>query len=340
MTTLAEHIIVAGAENRPPMLEKSMYDSWACCIRLFIKGKKHGRVMLDSVDNGPLVYPTIEENGQTRLKKYSELTKAEQLQDDCDVQATNIILHGLPPNVYVLVDHQEAAKAIWDKVKLLMKGTELSYQEHECRLYDLFDKFASVQGETFGEDSIDCINKALPFTSAVASRGIATTSKGTNATGQPWVLKCYNCQGEGHMTEDLDAYDSDCDDLSLAKEVLMDNISSCDSDVLFEGEDSIDCINKALPFTSAVASRGIATTSRGTNAAGQPWVLKCYNCQGEGHMARKCTHPKRPRNATWFKEKLMLAEAQEVGQILDEEQLAFLADLGMYEALVTQQIIP
>ncbi|GKC45650.1 hypothetical protein Tco_1063372 [Tanacetum coccineum] len=26
MTTLAEHIIVAGAENRPPMLEKSMYD--------------------------------------------------------------------------------------------------------------------------------------------------------------------------------------------------------------------------------------------------------------------------------------------------------------------------
>ncbi|GJV41196.1 retrovirus-related pol polyprotein from transposon TNT 1-94 [Tanacetum coccineum] len=29
MTTLAEHIIVVGVENRPPMLEKSMYDSWA-----------------------------------------------------------------------------------------------------------------------------------------------------------------------------------------------------------------------------------------------------------------------------------------------------------------------
>ncbi|GJT96190.1 hypothetical protein Tco_1091708 [Tanacetum coccineum] len=65
MTTLAEHIIVGGAENRPPMLEKSMYDSWASCISLFIKGKKHGRMMLDSIDNGPLVYPTVEENGQT-----------------------------------------------------------------------------------------------------------------------------------------------------------------------------------------------------------------------------------------------------------------------------------
>ncbi|GKA64808.1 GEM-associated protein 2 [Tanacetum coccineum] len=40
-------------------------------------------------------------------------------------------------------------------------------------------------------------------------------------------------------------------------------------------------------------------------------------------------HPKMARNAEWFKEKAMLAEAQESGQILDEEQLAFLADLGI-----------
>nr|GEU67209.1 hypothetical protein [Tanacetum cinerariifolium] len=151
MTTLAEHIIVAGAENRPPMLEKSLYDSWASRICLFIKGKKHGTMMLDSIDNGPLVYPTVEENGQTRPKKYFELTETKQLQDECDIQATNIILHGLPPDVYALVNHQEAAKDIWDRVKLLMKGTELSYQECKCRLYNLFHKFAYVQGETLYE---------------------------------------------------------------------------------------------------------------------------------------------------------------------------------------------
>nr|GEX95548.1 hypothetical protein [Tanacetum cinerariifolium] len=76
------------------------------------EGKKHGRMMLDSIDIGPLVYPTIEEDGQTRLKKYFKLTEAQQLQDDCEVQATNIILHGLPPNVYALVNHQEVAKDI------------------------------------------------------------------------------------------------------------------------------------------------------------------------------------------------------------------------------------
>ncbi|GKB74599.1 integrase, catalytic region, zinc finger, CCHC-type containing protein [Tanacetum coccineum] len=60
---------------------------------------------------------------------------------------------------------------------------------------------------------------------------------------------------------------------------------------------------------SGTRNRGIATTSRENYAVGQPRVMKCYSCQGEGHMARQCTHPKSPRNAAWFKEKLMLAEA-------------------------------
>ncbi|GKD26118.1 hypothetical protein Tco_1232332, partial [Tanacetum coccineum] len=59
MTTLAEYIIVAGAENLPPKIKKSMYDSWASRICLFIKGKKHGRMMLDSIDNGSLVYDVL-----------------------------------------------------------------------------------------------------------------------------------------------------------------------------------------------------------------------------------------------------------------------------------------
>ncbi|GJT58032.1 hypothetical protein Tco_0993086 [Tanacetum coccineum] len=42
----------------------------------------------------------------------------------------------------------------------------------------------------------------------------------------------------------------------------------------------------------------------------------------------------------WYKEKAMLAEAQEAGQILDEEQLAFLADPGVLNGQAVQTIIP
>ncbi|GJS19844.1 hypothetical protein Tco_0448476 [Tanacetum coccineum] len=131
MTTLAEFMIVVGDENRPPMLDKVMYNSWESRMLLYIKGKKNGRMMLESIENLPLVYPTVEEDGQIQKKKYAELTKQEQFQDDCDVQATKIVLQGLPFDVYALVNHCQSTKDIWERVKLLMKGTELSHQQRE-----------------------------------------------------------------------------------------------------------------------------------------------------------------------------------------------------------------
>nr|GEY21977.1 hypothetical protein [Tanacetum cinerariifolium] len=67
---------------------------------------------------------------------------------------------------------------------------------------------------------------------------------------------------------------------------------------------------------------------RGTNTAGQVKVIRCYNCQEEGHMARQYTKPKRPRNLSWFKEKAMLVEALESRMVLDEEHMASIADNG------------
>ncbi|GJX62579.1 retrovirus-related pol polyprotein from transposon TNT 1-94 [Tanacetum coccineum] len=101
--------------------------------------------------------------------------------------------------------------------------------------------------------------------------------------------------------------------------------------VFSPGDDPIACLNKGRQGQSysGTGYKGNANSSGGNNAIGQARVVKCYNCQGEGHMARQCTQPKQPRNATWYKDKAMLAEAQEAGKFLDEEQLAFLADPGV-----------
>nr|GEV76401.1 hypothetical protein [Tanacetum cinerariifolium] len=54
-------------------------------------------MILESIKNGPLIWPTIEENEVTRPRRYSELSPMDAIQADCDVKATNIILQGLPP---------------------------------------------------------------------------------------------------------------------------------------------------------------------------------------------------------------------------------------------------
>ncbi|GJW01983.1 hypothetical protein Tco_1560839 [Tanacetum coccineum] len=110
--------------------------------------KEHGRMILESVEHGPLIWPTIKENGVTRTKKYEELSATKKIQADCDLKATNIILQGLPSDVYSLVNHHRVAKDLWERVQLLMQGTSLTKQERECKLYDAFDKFAHIKGES------------------------------------------------------------------------------------------------------------------------------------------------------------------------------------------------
>nr|GFA30908.1 hypothetical protein [Tanacetum cinerariifolium] len=180
-------MILSGADNRPPMLDKDMYDSWKNKMERYMRHKDHERMILELVEHGPLIWPTIEETRVTSSKKYDELSATEKIQADCVHKATNIILQGLPSDIYSL--------------------------ERECKMYDAFDKFAHIKGES----------------------------------------------------------------------------------------------------------------------------LHC--CQGEGHMARQCQKPKRKRDATWFRDKVFLAEAQGNDKVLNEEELEFLADTGVAKGPVTQTVI-
>nr|GEV49150.1 hypothetical protein [Tanacetum cinerariifolium] len=74
--TLAEYMILSGVHNRPPMLDKDLYDSWKSRMKLYMKNKEHGRM------------------------KYAELSVVEKIQADCDMKATNIILQGSQCNKF------------------------------------------------------------------------------------------------------------------------------------------------------------------------------------------------------------------------------------------------
>nr|GFD00580.1 hypothetical protein [Tanacetum cinerariifolium] len=52
------------AENRPPMLEKDMYDSWRSRMEMYMLNKQHGRIILESVKHRPLLLPSVTEEGK------------------------------------------------------------------------------------------------------------------------------------------------------------------------------------------------------------------------------------------------------------------------------------
>nr|GEW20128.1 hypothetical protein [Tanacetum cinerariifolium] len=155
--TLAEYMILSGADNRPPMLDKDLYDSWKSRMELYMQNREHVIMILELVENGLLIWPTIEENGVTRTKKYAELSVVEKIQADCNMEATDIILQGLPADIYSLMNHHRVTKDLWKRVQLLMQD------------------FA-VPILSLGDDPIACLNKAMDFLTPVASSRFLSTN--------------------------------------------------------------------------------------------------------------------------------------------------------------------
>nr|GEW36678.1 hypothetical protein [Tanacetum cinerariifolium] len=187
--------MVVEGNNKPHILDKTNYSSWASRMLFYIKGKEHGKVLVDSVLNGPFQYGTmVEARNETtptmiKARTYIDLTDEENIHESVDIKATNTVFQD--GRVIVQIVHGRQTQR---------------YANNRAR------------------------NTAI--------------NQGVNK--------------QGH--------------------------------------------------------------------AGQSRAVKCYNYQEEGHFARYYTKPKRPKTSAWFKEKMLLTEALNLGSYLDLEQLAFLVD--------------
>nr|GFB50470.1 hypothetical protein [Tanacetum cinerariifolium] len=378
MTTLADKAILSGADNRPPMLEKDMYDPWKSRMELYMLNRHHGRMILEFVENGPLLWPT----------------------------ATNIILQGLPPEAYALVSNHKVAKKLWERIQLLMQGTSLTKQKRECKLYDEFNnmKFEQIQVNTkflntlppewskfvtgvklvrdLHSTNVDQLHAYLgqheyhanEYASQAQSSTLLSITYPSNDFQSSVHHNVYNSSSSIPQVEYAPSVHQQSDfsqpDISLVVLVFQ------------KGDDPIDIINHMMSFLTAVVtsrypptnnqlrnssnprqqstinngrvtiqpiqgrqnsltvdmSRQYTSGPSGANSEKQR-VIVCYNCKGEGHMSKQCTKPKRKRDDAWFKDKVFLVQAQANGQVLHEEELEFLEDPGITEAQSTQYVV-
>nr|GEW33604.1 hypothetical protein [Tanacetum cinerariifolium] len=287
MTTLADKAILSGDENRPHMLEKDMYDSWKSQMELYMMNRQHGRMILESVENGPLLWPSIKENG-----------------------ATNIIIQGLPPEVYALVSNHKVARELWERIQVLMQGTLLTKHERECNLYDEFDKFAYKKGESLCEFYLRfslLLNDMNIYNMKLEQFQVNT--KFLNTLPSEWSKFVTDVK----LVRDLHTKNVDQLHAYLGQHEFHANE---------KGNDPIDAINHMMSFLTVVVTSRVtvqriqgrhtslaAGTSRtytsgasGNNSEKQRTVV-CYNCKGEGHMSKQFTKPKRKKDESWFKDK-------------------------------------
>ncbi|GJW96707.1 retrovirus-related pol polyprotein from transposon TNT 1-94 [Tanacetum coccineum] len=411
MSSNSDDIQAAGSDTRPPMLDRTDYESWSQRIRLYCRGKKNGLQILQSIDQGPFELGTTRNTlgttpeggvllGPERPRTYEDLSDTEKKRYDADVRATNIVLQGLPKDIYKLINHNIEAKAIWDNVKMLLAGSELTKEDRESQLYDEFERFKMLPGENINEyyvrfhklvndmrnirmtmPNIQLNSKFVNNMSPEWDRFVTAVklNKGLKETNHE-QLYAYLKQHEKHAAQDRliieritpatndqlafvstvqphaqsshvqsHQYPSSSTNPQSLQYPQFPETSQIDSGYT-QTDEILDNLTKqmallaqsfraTLPQTNnqlrtSSNTRNQATIQDGNRGAqnragnanaGQGKSVKSYNCNGIGHIARNCTQPKRPQNSDYFKDKMLLMQAQENGIVLDEEELLFLA---------------
>ncbi|GJV98581.1 hypothetical protein Tco_1553833 [Tanacetum coccineum] len=132
------------------------------------------------------------------------------------------------------------------------------------------------------------------------TRNYTPGASGSNS-GKQMTIICYNCKGEGYMSkqctklrrkrdtlcfkdksvaaDDLDAYNSDCDELNTGKVALMVNLSHYGSDVLAESsvvnhsETEITSDSNIIPYSQYVKESQQAAIQNSNSSAQQDALI-------------------------------------------------------------------
>nr|GEY08258.1 hypothetical protein [Tanacetum cinerariifolium] len=212
-------------------------------------------MILESVENGPLLWPSIEENRVTRPKKYSELSSTEAIKADCDVKATNIILQGIPPEygshtqsstplsiTYPPNDFQSSVHHnVYNRSSFI---PQVKYAPSVNQQSDFSQPDYGLIVPVFqkGDDPIDAINHMISFLTAVVTSRYPPTNNQLRNSSNPRQQDTINNE-----------------------RVTVEPI---------QGRHNSLAAGTSITYTSG----------SNRNNSGKERTVVCYNCKGEGHI--------------------------------------------------------
>nr|GEU95333.1 hypothetical protein [Tanacetum cinerariifolium] len=298
-------------ENRPPMLNKDNYVPWSSRIIRYARSRPNGKMIFDSIENDPYVRRMIATPGEPDLpdpvpesfheQTDEELTKNDIKWMDADDQAIQTILLGLLEDVYAAVDICETAKEIWERVRQMMKGSNIGEQGKKAKLFNEWQKFTSTDGESiefYYHRFMQLMNDLKRNKDFLEN--ILANLKFHNNLQPEW---------KRHITIVRQTKNLHEADFTLIYDFLKMN------------QDENGGNQNGLLVVPGIANQNgtgniVVARADGTRNGNQ---ARCYNYRGLGHIARNCTARPKRRDIAYLQTQLLIAQKKEAGIQLQSE---------------------
>nr|GFA95813.1 retrovirus-related Pol polyprotein from transposon TNT 1-94 [Tanacetum cinerariifolium] len=222
--------------------------------------------------------------GPERPRIYSDLSPEEKDRYNADIRATNILRQGLPKDIYTLINHYTYAKDIWDNVKMLLEGSKLTKDDWESQLYDDCEHFRQYKGETIHDyyvwfaklindmRNIKMTMSRMQLNSKFMSNMLLEWGRFVTAVKLNRALKDSNY-------DQLYAYLKQHETHANENKMMLERFSQHTVEPLALMSNGMN------PRGGGAVGYGrVQNRVRNANS-GQARQVKCYNCNGTGHIA-------------------------------------------------------
>ncbi|GJY76142.1 retrovirus-related pol polyprotein from transposon TNT 1-94, partial [Tanacetum coccineum] len=353
MFTLAEFMTLSGVDNRPPMLKKHLYNSWKSRMKLYMQNREHGRMILESVKRRFLLFHSF----GSRLKNMGTLLAKQRkgrfrvFPPPVDLHTTNfdqlhayLEQHELHANeVRIMRERNQDPLALVANHQMTPSHFNTYPSSYNNPLFQ--QQFSPSQSPQYGSiHHTQHYSTTYPSTPYVITYPSTPHPNAYTSTIDSGLAVLVFKKGD----DPIDAINKMISFLSTfvssrfptTNNQLRNSSNSRQQATIHDGRVTVQPIQgRQSSFAAGTFGTRANISGIGGNNSGQQRVVKCFNCQGEGHMARQSPKPKRKRDATWFRDKVLLVEAQGSSKVLNEEELEFLVDPGVIKGPVTQMVI-
>ncbi|GKD56491.1 hypothetical protein Tco_1289878, partial [Tanacetum coccineum] len=274
-------------------MDRTDFASWQQRIRLYCRGKENGVNILKSIDEGPFQMGTFRETlsegdegalhlGPERARVYSDLSPKDKEKYNANIRATNIVLQGLPKDIYTLINHYTDAKDIWDNGIIFVTAVKLNRGLRDSN-YDQMYAYLKQHEQYYSQSSTTPPSTHVQphfADNTQLDSGLSTTDNLIENLTNTLALLTQSYKTYLPQTNNQLRTSSNTRNQATVQygRVIVQN---------FQGRQNRGQGNN-VRGTCVGSYRG-AQNKVGNANPGQARQIKCYNYNGIGHIARNCT---------------------------------------------------